>query len=172
LLDRAEGVADERVLDPVCHGIVRRCWVRGQYEFFGRRGLHHNGVAEALETWAIILLMSTAFLLAPLVVFVATGQVGDTVFFGIDLLMVIGVLPGLAAALTAYSERLALKAQARQYDRMRILFERAYDLLPERVDSATALPVRAVYRELGIEAMRENAEWVAVYRQRPIQPLP
>ncbi len=28
LLDRAEGVADERVLDPVCHGIVRRCWVR------------------------------------------------------------------------------------------------------------------------------------------------
>jgi hypothetical protein len=172
LLDRAEGVADERVLDPACHGIVRRCWVHGQYAFFRRRGFHHNGVAEALETWAIILLMSTAFLLAPLVVFVATGQVGDTVFFGIDLLMVIGLLPGLAAALTAYSERLALKAQARQYDRMRILFERAYDLLPERIDAATAAPVRAVYRELGIEAMRENAEWVAVYRQRPIQPLP
>jgi len=55
---------------------------------------------------------------------------------------------------------------------MRILFERAYDLLPERIDAATAAPVRAVYRELGIEAMRENAEWVAVYRQRPIQPLP
>jgi hypothetical protein len=172
LLDRAEGVADERVLDPVCHGIVRRCWVHGQYTFFRRRGFHHNGVAEALETWAIILLMSTAFLLAPLVVFVATGAVGDTVFFGIDLLMVIGLLPGLAAALTAYSERLALKAQARQYDRMRVLFERAYELLPERIDAATASLVRAVYRELGIEAMRENAEWVAVYRQRPIQPLP
>jgi len=28
-----------------------------------------------------------------------------------------------------------------------------------------------VYRELGVEAMRENAEWVAVYRQRPIEPL-
>jgi hypothetical protein len=28
-------------------------------------------------------------------------------------------------------------------------------------------PVRAVYRERGIEAMRENAEWVAVYRRRP-----
>ena len=172
LLDRAEGVADERGLDPVCHGIVRSCWVHGQATFFRRRGFHHNGVAEALETWAIILLMSTAFLLAPLVVFVAAGQVGDTVFFGIDLLMVIGLLPGLAAALTAYSERLALKAQARQYDRMRILFERACELLPDHVDAANASLVRAVYRELGIEAMRENAEWVAVYRQRPIQPLP
>jgi hypothetical protein len=55
---------------------------------------------------------------------------------------------------------------------MRELFARAYELLPERIDGKTALPVRAVYRELGIEAMRENAEWVAVYRQRPIQPLP
>jgi hypothetical protein len=37
---------------------------------------------------------------------------------------------------------------------------------------AIASLVRAVYREVGVEAMRENAEWVAVYRQRPIQPLP
>jgi uncharacterized membrane protein YqaE (UPF0057 family) len=140
--------------------------------FFRRRGFHYHGMAETLETWAIILLMCTAFLLAPLIVFVTSGEVGKTVFFGVDLLMVIGLLPGLAAALTAYSERLALKAQARQYDRMRVLFERAYELLPEQIDAATASLVRAVYRELGIEAMRENAEWVAVHRQRPIQPLP
>ena len=54
---------------------------------------------------------------------------------------------------------------------MRVLFERAYELLPERIDPSTAGLVRAVYRELGIEAMRENAEWVAVYRQRPIEPV-
>jgi hypothetical protein len=175
LLDRAEGVADERVLDPVCHGIARRCWVFGQYTFFRRRGFHHNRVAEVLETWSIILLMVTAFFLVPLL-FAVFGEVGKRVFFGFDLhtvvLLVLGLLPGLAAALTGYSERLALQAQARQYDRMRELFERAYELLPERIDATTASLVRAVYRELGVEAMRENAEWVAVYRQRPIQPLP
>jgi hypothetical protein len=175
LLDRAEGVADERALDPVCHDIVRSCWVFGQSRFFRRRGFHHNEVAEVLESWSIVLLMITAFLLAPLL-FAVVAEAGKTVLFGIDLhtavLLVIGLLPGLAAALTAYSERLALKAQARQYDRMRGLFERAYELLPERIDAKTASPARAVYRELGIEAMRENAEWVAVYRQRPIQPLP
>ncbi len=77
----------------------------------------------------------------------------------------------MAAALTGYTERLALNPQVRQYDRMRELFERAYQLLPEKIDASTAAPVRQVYRELGIEAMKENAEWVAIYRQRPIQPL-
>jgi hypothetical protein len=174
LLDRAEGVAHERVLDPSCHGIVRRCWVFGQYAFFRRRGFHHNSVAEMLETWSKILLVGTAFLLVPLLFAAFRERATDA--SGLDIhtvvLLVIGLLPGLAAALAGYSERLALQAQARQYDRMRELFERAYELLPERIDATTAALVRAVYRELGIEAMRENAEWVAIYRQRPIQPLP
>ena len=83
----------------------------------------------------------------------------------------VGLLPGAAAAWAGYAERLALKAQARQYDRMRMLFERAYDLLPEKIGDETASSTRALYHELGVEAMRENAEWVAIYRQRPIQPL-
>jgi hypothetical protein len=141
----------------------------GNTSFSGAGDSTNNSVAEALETWASVLLMMTAFLLVPLILFVHVGQ---TVFFGVDLLMVVGLLPGSAAALAAFSERLAFKAQARQYDRMRILFERAYQLLPERIDATTASLVRAVYRELGVEAMRENAEWVAVYRQRPIEPLP
>jgi hypothetical protein len=174
LLDRAEGVAHERVLDPVCHGIARRCWVFGQYMFFRRRGFHHNSVAEMLGTWATVFLGFT-FLLVPLF-FSRFAEVGRTVYFGVDLhtviLLMIGLLPGSAAALSGYSERLALQAQARQYDRMRELFQRASELLPERIDATTAKMVRAVYRELGTEAMRENAEWVAVYRQRPIQPLP
>jgi hypothetical protein len=87
------------------------------------------------------------------------------------LIIFIGLLPGVAAAWTGYSERLAFKAQARQYDRMRMLFERAYDLLPTDIDDQSKALARALYRELGMEAMRENAEWVAIYRQRPIQPL-
>ena len=51
--------------------------------------------------------------------------------------IVVGLLPGVAAVLTGYAERLALKAQARQYDRMRALFERAYDLLPAEIDDHT-----------------------------------
>jgi hypothetical protein len=175
LLDRAEGVADERKLDPVCHRIARRCWVHGQYAFFRRRGFRHNRLAEFLGSWSSIFLIVTAFLLVPLLV-AALGENGrNIVILGLNLhtvvLVVIGLLPGSAAALGGYAERLALNAQARQYDRMRELFERACALLPEHIDAGSAALVRSVYRELGIESMRENAEWVAVYRQRPIEPL-
>jgi hypothetical protein len=172
LLDRVEGVADERALDPVCHAIARRSWVHGQCAFFRRRGSRHGALAEFLETWAAVLLVVPVFGLVPFAI-LSAGQGGETATVGLRgmLLLVIGVLPGLAAAMTGYSERLALKGQARQYDRMRVLFEHAYDLLPEKIDSATAPLARSIYRELGIEAMKENAEWVAVYRQRPIQPL-
>jgi len=49
---------------------------------------------------------------------------------------------------------------------LRGLFWRAYALMPSEIPA----PVRAAYRARGIEGMRENAEWVAVYRQ-PHPPL-
>jgi hypothetical protein len=85
------------------------------------------------------------------------------------IVFVVGALPGFAAATVGYTEQLALKAQARQYDRMRTLFERAYQLLPDTLAATTPAQARAIYGELGCEAMKENAEWVAIYRQRPIR---
>jgi hypothetical protein len=85
-------------------------------------------------------------------------------------LLFMGLLAGTAAAISGYGERLAFSAHARHYDRMRVLFGRALDLLPEQLD-ANAVPLaHALYAELGTEAMKENAEWVAIYRQRPIRP--
>jgi hypothetical protein len=175
LLDHVEGTGREKDLDPRCHRVVRRCWVYGQWQFFLRRGASHNGLAEFLEDWAAVLLVVPALVLVPLLLLTAIGEAGKHSMLGVDLygafLVIIGLMPGVAAALAGYSERLALKGQARQYDRMRALFERGYGLLPEQIDERTASLVRALYRELGIEAMKENAEWVAIYRQRPIEPL-
>jgi hypothetical protein len=86
------------------------------------------------------------------------------------LLFISGLLPGLATVVNGYSEKLALKAQARQYDRMRALFGRAFALLPDTITSDTAALAQATYVELGREALEEHAEWVAIYRQRPIEP--
>jgi hypothetical protein len=159
-------------IDSTAHAIARRYWVCGQLSYFGRQGPRHNRRAEELEGWALILLFVTPFILVPLLLVTAFGrsQSMDPALHKF-FLIIIGILPGLAAALTGYSERLAMKAQARQYDRMRTLFGRAYDLLSETVDADSAPLVRSLYYELGTEAMKENAEWVAIYRQRPIQPV-
>ena len=59
---------------------------------------------------------------------------------------------------------LARPSCGHQYDRMRMLFKRAYSLLPELADGSTECDIRSLYRELGAEAMKENADWVAIYR--------
>jgi hypothetical protein len=141
--------------------------VRSQFLYFKRKGYRYNAIAEAIETYAAIIVAISPFLLVPLLIF---GLVPRAFELDHAALIVIGLLPGVAAVLAGYSERLAFSAQARQYDRMGMLFERAYDLLPEIVDERAAPLVRELYAQLGGEAMKENAEWVAIYRQRPIQP--
>jgi hypothetical protein len=168
---RAEAKSTKRRTDPEAYVVARRFWVYGQLSYFKRQGIHHNRRAEILEGWALVVLFVTPFFLVPLLI----SAIGEGQYLGLRLhdvfLIAIGILPGLAATLTSYSERLALKAQARQYDRMRTLFKRAYDLLPEVVDGSSEHYILSLYRELGTEAMKENADWVAIYRQRPIRPV-
>src|SRR5712691_11464799 len=125
-LDKAEAVPVRKV-DPASHAIARRYWVFGQYAYFGRAGVRHNNLAETIEAYSVILLILSPFIFAPLLLMDVVhdwyGEGHQHVFT-----IVIGLLPGVAAAFSGYAERLALKAQARQYDRMRMLFERAYEL--------------------------------------------
>jgi hypothetical protein len=171
LWHRTEGKISKRGIDPEAHAVARRFWVHGQLSYFEHQGIQHNRRAEILEGWALVVLFVTPFFLVPLLL----SAIGESRYLGLRLhdvfLIAIGILPGLAATLTSYSERLALKAQARQYDRMRMLFKRAYELLPKIIDGSFEHHIRSLYRELGIEAMKENADWVAIYRQRPIRPV-
>ena len=151
--------------------IVREFWVKGQLAYFAKGTTRHKAFAEKLENIALVLLAVSPFLIVPMVIaFTSAGRGGSASILREVLLLVSGLLPGLGTALNGYSEKLALKAQARQYDRMRMLFERALVLLPERADAQTAPQIRALYSELGTEALKEQAEWVAIYRQRPIEP--
>jgi Ca2+/Na+ antiporter len=176
-LDKSEGGLEHRI-DPAGHDIARRFWVHGQFAYFRRQGYRHNSFAEYLQAWSDILILLSAFVLVPILIYMRLSGIdhhwhvaGVEVGLQHVLLIVVGLLPIVAAVLTGYSERLAFKAQARQYDRMRMLFERAYDLLPAEIDDRTTGLAHALYQELGMEAMKENAEWVAIYRQRPIEPL-
>jgi hypothetical protein len=173
LWHRTKGPAPRGILDAEAHNVVRRFWVHGQLAYFNRQETRHNRRAERLEGWSLVLLLVTGVSLIPfmLLIVLQISVLGSRSDPTIDLvLLATALLPGVAGAMTGYSERLALTAQARQYDRMRTLFRRAYDLLPETLDKKTEHYVRALYRDLGVEAMKESADWVAIYRQRPLRP--
>jgi hypothetical protein len=154
------------------HAIVRDCWVGSQAAFFRQRSFRHSRFAETLENGAVVFLVAAPFLIVPFVIaFTPAPAGGQESALRAFLLLVSGLLPGLATVLNGYSDKLALKVQAGHYDRMRMLFERALQLLPADIDEpAAASRALQVYTELGREALTEHAEWVSIYRQRPIEP--
>jgi hypothetical protein len=151
------------------HPWARAFWVHGQLEFFRLRGPAHEDEAARL--------LRGFFALVVIAVFLAAWLCIADLFFHWEhleprhriLIFLVGLLPGVAAVFAGYAERLALEAQARQYDRMRALFARAHEILQSHPPVKFRL-IQALYGELGAEAMKENAEWVAIYRQRPIRP--
>jgi len=171
LVEAAEPPTIDHNLDPISEAVTREFWVKGQLAFFRRGAARHTRFADKLENSALVLLAVSPFLLVPFVIaFTPPPANGHEGLLRQVLLLVSGLLPGLGTALNGYSDKLALKAQARQYDRMRVLFERALELFPRTIDEQTAPLARSLYAELGAEALKEQAEWVAIYRQRPIEP--
>ncbi len=171
LLDAVEPSSKApRPLDADGYAWARDIWVAGQFAFFRNKGHRHHETAERRERISKGLLGASIMLVVALLILsrVAGWHHGD---WSYDVtIFCIGALPGLAAALVGYTEQLALQAQARQYDRMSWLFERAFSLLPDELAKIAAPRAQDIFSELGREAMKENAEWVAIYRQRPIRP--
>jgi hypothetical protein len=163
------------------YDMVRRIWVCGQLEYFtgaARKQESHAQWREALSKWALRAGGVLAFLLLLLVFLNVFGIVGPDGLFHMTrrewyheaFLFAIGVFPGGAAILVGYCEKLAFKAQARQYDRMAELFSRAGKTLPPTFPAQLDDQNRVLdaLRELGRETMRDNAEWVSTYRERSI----
>jgi hypothetical protein len=154
------------------HLWARTFWVHGQLAFFRRRGPSHDEDAAKLLGWFFFLVMLSVLLGAWLLLAAVFG--GTLIWNEGDMkyrlfILLIGLLPAFAAVFAGYGERLALEAQARQYDRMRALFARAHEVLQSH-PPVEFRHIQALYGELGAEAMKETAEWVAIYRQRPIRP--
>ena len=79
------------------------------------------------------------------------------------------ITAAIAAALEGYAEKMAFSEQAKQYQRMSILFNDAaqkFDILLQTNDSSGA---QELVRELGKEALRENGDWLLMHRERPMK---
>jgi hypothetical protein len=152
------------------YSCARNSWVSGQAVFFGKRGPDHDHRAGKFELRSITLLLVS--IVAASVLFCLEryshwhhGELRHGL-----VIVAVGLSAGVAAIFAGFAEKLALSAQARQYDRMRALFERARVLLPEHVEGDSFRRAQALFAELGAEAMKETAGWVEIYRQRPIRP--
>ena len=87
------------------------------------------------------------------------------------LIIAIGFTLVLAAVLQLYARVRAFSEQAKQYARLQLLFARLRDRLQEMIDRRLDADARRVLLELGNAALAENADWVMIHRERPIEVL-
>lgn len=85
------------------------------------------------------------------------------------LMVVIPMLAVTAGILHAYGTQLARSEHIRRFSRMMDLFRSAdteMDRLSEENNDQAAV---ALIRELGLEALDENSEWLILHRERPLE---
>lgn len=158
------------------HGWVKHLWVRGQYTYFCREGRKLHGKMETAEARSQLLFFLSLLTAACLFVYwwlsrdTCHDECWDHWTPKFYIVLMVAVLLGLAGVIAGLAEQLAVKALAGRYDRMRLLFLRAGNALPQQIQPRWADRTRDLYAELGTEAIREGAEWVATYLQRPIKP--
>ena len=82
------------------------------------------------------------------------------------LLVLMGVLPLIAAVRSAYSHQKADKELIKQYRFMNRVFGNAHRLLSKTQDLEMKLKI---LRALGSAALEEHAEWILMHRERPLE---
>lgn len=80
-----------------------------------------------------------------------------------------GFTPAVAAALAGYAGKMAYSAQTKQYQRMKAVFTRAALYMDKYLKDNDLNGVQELIRELGVEALAENGDWVILHQERPIE---
>jgi len=88
-----------------------------------------------------------------------------------------GLVPAAAGIVHYRVERRGLSEQQKRYERMRDLYRRAGDQLEkllegdrleELLNAGRNDEARRLLRDLGLDALIENADWVLLHRDRPV----
>jgi len=160
--------------------LVQAHWIEDQCKFFAKaakRDLHKHHIRES-RTYA---LAAVTALIAACVLWASwrwgTGLLKSKVGTGdwsMDLheaiVIIMAMLPALAAAMAAYALKMAFGEQQKQYQRMGNLFMRGSECVKQALkEGDKALAIKTMI-DLGKEAMEENGDWVLLHRDRAVEP--
>jgi len=150
--------------------LALKCWVQGQAAYYAARAGLHERRTRRLERWSRICLATGLLATFTLVIFWQLLERLSTLHHWTVLIM--GIAPVGAALWEAYGERSGARTQANQYARFAAIFRRAERFFSRLEREPATLSRRhgelALLRELGREALIENADWVRLLRDRPI----
>jgi hypothetical protein len=150
--------------------LALKCWVHGQADYYATHARMHERRTQRMERWSRTSL--TVGLAAAFSLVVFWRSLEQVVSMHHWVVLVMGTAPVSAALWEAYAERIGSRTQSNQYARFAAIFLRA-ERIVSRLEEEEQTPARhhselALLRELGREALIENADWVLLLRDRPI----
>ncbi len=143
-------------------------WVGDEQEQSGQLSYYQRKAAEKVNRYGYTTLLGnislwTGILIALLLALAGSGLTGDQRHI---MLILMGILPLMAGIREAYSHKKAEKELIKQYRFMHGIFANAKRLL----DSSDDVDFRRrVLRALGDAALEEDAEWILMHRERPLE---
>jgi hypothetical protein len=150
--------------------LALKWWIQDQAAYYATRARLHEQRLQRLERSSRVFLALGLLAALSLVVFWQQLEMLVTLHHWTVLIM--GIAPIGAALWEAYGERSGARTQGNQYARFATIFRRA-ERFVSHFELEPATPARhhgqlALLRELGREALIENADWVRLLRDRPI----
>lgn len=174
----APGIARDKTSEASAAAVraVVKDWVHDQRDWFRRTAKREEHHLRRLERWTKTLLW--AAIAAVFVVFVPTFLEDRWMHRSSDLakdvahmliVATIGLTSAAAGLIHGYAEQRALSVHIRRYERMHLLFAEAVRLINEPLEREDWTAVRGVLADIGRESLAENADWVMLHRERPIE---
>lgn len=147
-------------LDAARLDLIQSCWIEDQRGFFAKRKVSKHHQHERFETAQFALFwVGLAVAGVALATHICRGKEDHL------LLVIMFGAAVLAAMVTEWNEKMGYGVDARRYEAAHVVFESAHDKMVRKPGTAE---VQAIVRDLGVEALSENADWVIQHRHRPI----
>jgi hypothetical protein len=155
--------------------LVEDHWIKGeqgQLSYFRRSAHRDKKRLETVGKGARVLYGSGFALTVVVTAVTAFTKLPFNLLGVLGILM--GVVPAGVSLWLGWSEKMTLDEQAKQYARMTQVFHRANGLMEEIKQSRTAGPgtqneMQNLFKDLGLEALIENGDWVLMHRERPVE---
>lgn len=153
-----------------------RAWIEGQSGYYERAARREAGasrvsglVSTIVAVAAILVALYAGFVLRLSGGSLELTVAGKHLVFGWQTLVSesLGFAGALSLFLSRYGEKRSFSTNAKRYERMGLVFDKARDRL-KAIDADSKADAKTLVRELGEEALVEHGEWLLIRRDRPL----
>jgi hypothetical protein len=143
---------------------IEQAWIEDQRAYFDRSAKRADRTARQKKIF--VAGMASVSVLLTLAMLIQWPIPRSALY---DTSGVLIVFLGMIGALLAYTEKLGLSYQSKQYRQMCRLFSSAGREYHAALTANQPHHLRAILRRLGQEALRENGDWLLLHRERPTE---